>query len=167
MEIIKGMQQILHIIMSREEVSMLVNYLDQDKSGDVNFREFSSKITLDRMHENSYKYRISEFRFIEFVLSVWYDYRAVQFKEITKKVMDFDASGDSMMQFDEFQTFLSTLEKDVDKKVTLNLFKEAIALSEDGENEVDAIDPKNMARLVMKYKIGGYGKEFFSGYLAK
>ena len=37
----------------------------------------------------------------------------------------------------------------------------------ENDAEADAIAPEIMVRLIMHYKIGGYGKEFFSNYLNK
>jgi hypothetical protein len=54
------------------------------------------------MHVNSHKYLISEYRFIETILTVWYEYRANQIKEIIKKIDSFDENKDGLMQFDEF-----------------------------------------------------------------
>jgi hypothetical protein len=58
------------------------------------------------MHVNSHKYLISEYRFIETILTVWYEYRANQIKEIIKKIDSFDENKDGLMQFDEFKALI-------------------------------------------------------------
>jgi hypothetical protein len=47
-------------------------YLDEDGSGDVSPDEFVAKITLDRIHEKTSKFIISETVFVEKMLSEWY-----------------------------------------------------------------------------------------------
>ena len=66
----------------------------------------------------------------------------------------------------EFEELLKFLEPKVSKKNVIGLFKEALSMAED-DAEADAIAPEIMVRLIMHYKIGGYGKEFFSSYLNK
>ena len=51
------------------------------------------------------------------------------------------------------------------KKVVLKLFKESTSLAE--EDSVDSIQPEVLMRQILTYKIGGYGREFFSSYLSK
>jgi hypothetical protein len=96
------MQNILHISFTKEEMYILTTFLDADKSGDIDMREFCSKITLNNMHINSHRYLLSEHRFIETILNAWYEYRGSQIKEIIKKIGEFDENGDGQMQFDEF-----------------------------------------------------------------
>ena len=158
------MQNILHISFTKEELLMLTNFLDADKSGDIDMREFCSKITLNNLHKDSHKYLLSEHQFIETVLNAWYEHRGSQIKEIIKKIGEFDENGDGLMQFDEFSQLISKLEPNVSQQKVLELFKEAIAISQNDQVE-DAIDPKHLAVLILKYKIGGYGREFFAQYL--
>ena len=74
----------------------------------------------------------------------------------------FDEDGNGVMDFDEFQTLLNKLEPNISKNKVLDLFKEALATSVDSiHNQQDAIVPLNLATIIMKYKIGGYGREFF------
>ena len=69
------------------------------------------------------------------------------------------------MQLDEFEGLLVHLEPSITKKVVLKLFKEAASLADD--DNVDSISPEILMRQILQYKIGGYGKEFFSTYLSK
>ena len=84
--IVQGLQNILHISLSREELNLLTSHLDEDNSGDIDFKEFTNKISLNNMHINSHRFLISEYRFIDFVLKEWYDYRSAQKKEIVLKI---------------------------------------------------------------------------------
>ena len=52
------------------------------------------------------------------------------------------------------------------KKNIINLFKQALSMADD-QADADAIAPEILMRLILHYKIGGYGKEFFSNYLNK
>ena len=70
------------------------------------------------------------------------------------------------MQLVEFEALLKFLEPKISKKNVINLFKEALSMAED-DAETDAIAPEIMMRLILHFKIGGYGKEFFSSYLNK
>lgn len=101
-ELLLGLANVLHISFSREETNLLLNHLDEDKSGDIDYREFASKISLNNLHSNSHTFLISEHRFIEYVLSEWYDYRKAQIKELVKLIEEFDADGNGVMDFDEF-----------------------------------------------------------------
>ena len=66
----------------------------------------------------------------------------------------------------EFEELLKFLEPSITKKNVINLFKEVLSMQEE-DSEVDAIAPEIMMRQILHYKIGGYGKEFFSSYLNK
>ena len=46
------------------------------------------------------------------------------------------------------------------------MFKECLSMSDD-DLDSDAIQPDVLMRLILHYKIGGYGREFFSVYLNK
>ena len=70
------------------------------------------------------------------------------------------------MQLSEFEELLKFLEPKVSKMNVLKLFKEALSMAED-DSETDAIAPEITMRLILYYKIGGYGKEFFGNYLSK
>jgi hypothetical protein len=54
----------------------LTNYLDENKSGDVDFTEFNAKINFKDYQKRSHKFLISELNFTERVLEEWYKHRA-------------------------------------------------------------------------------------------
>ena len=56
------------------------------------------------------------------------------------------------------------LEPGIDKKRILAMFKEALAY---GDTTMDSIEPEVLVDLIVRYKVGGYGKEFFSQYLKR
>lgn len=85
-ELLRGMEGLLHVYFTPEELITLTMHLDDDKSGSIDQKEFTSKIGFNNMHVNSHKYLVSEHRFIEFVLALWYEYRADQIKEVVKKI---------------------------------------------------------------------------------
>ena len=70
------------------------------------------------------------------------------------------------MQLCEFEELLKHLEPNIMKKSIITLFKECLSMSDD-EEVSDAIQPEVLMRLILHYKIGGFGKEFFSVYLNK
>lgn len=43
-ELIIGIKNKLNVMLSREEVHMLANYLDSDRSGQIDYLEFTAKI---------------------------------------------------------------------------------------------------------------------------
>jgi Ca2+-binding EF-hand superfamily protein len=120
---------VLGIILSKDEIQMLTMYLDSDGSGDVDLKEFLAKINFKGMHERSHIYLLSEYRFIEFVLTVWYDYRAKKIKELIKTIEKFDSNHNGNISFKEFCSFINSIEKNVPQKTCLSLFKEVTALS--------------------------------------
>ena len=61
---------------------------------------------------------------------------------------------------------MSKLEPNIKEPTVIKLFKDALNLVSD-RKMIDAIDPEILVSLIMRYKIGGYGKEFFSAYLNK
>lgn len=61
---------------------------------------------------------------------------------------------------------MNEMEPSTTKKLVLKLFKEALAMQEE-DAQLDAIEPEILMRQILQYKIGGYGKEFFSAYLSK
>ena len=71
------------------------------------------------------------------------------------------------MQLDEFAEVIKKLEKDIDQRRIMELYKEALSFGEGKDGIIDAIEPEIMVKLIMSYKIGGYGKEFFSNYLGR
>ena len=89
--------------------------MDEDTSGDIDLKEFTQKITLNNLHSNSHKFRISEYRFIDYILNIWYDYRSNIKKEIITKIKQFDENKDGFMQFNEFTAIISKLEPKIEK----------------------------------------------------
>ena len=100
------------------------------------------------------------------MLSEWYQNKKRESKKILDLINEYDENQDGVMQLSEFEELLKFLEPNVSKKNVINLFKEALSMTEN-DAEVDAIAPEIMVRLILHYKIGGYGKEFFSNYLNK
>ena len=165
-EILSGIRSVLGIFFSKDETRDFTDHLDEDKSGDIDRHEFCQKINLDGLHAESHKYQISELTFIEKVLSEWYQNKKRESKRILDLINEYDENQDGVMQLSEFEELLKFLEPNVSKKNVINLFKEALSMTEN-DAEVDAIAPEIMVRLILHYKIGGYGKEFFSNYLNK
>lgn len=66
------------------------------------------------------------------------------------------------MQLDEFTGTIKNLEPGIDQKKIIDLFKEALDYGEGTAGILDSIDPEILVKIIMSYKLGGYGKEFFS-----
>lgn len=69
-----------------------------------------------------------------------------------------------MFQLSEFRDLMADLEPGINNEVAFFLFKESLSQNEDSVVS-DAIKPKVISELILRYKIGGYGKEFFCDYL--
>ena len=53
----------LGVIFSKDETRELMDYMDEDKSGDIDINEFTLKISLDNLHKEAHGFQISEFAF--------------------------------------------------------------------------------------------------------
>ena len=166
-EILLGIKNVLGIFFSRDETNMFTLHLDADNSGDIDVEEFQSKISLNNIHQESHKFMISETTLIEKVLSEWYYAKSREHKQCMEFIMSFDENKDEVMQLDEFNEILAKLEPGLPQKVQMELYKEALSYGEGSGGLLDAIEPEIMVKIIMNYKLGGYGKEFFSAYLNK
>ena len=124
-EIMDGFKQILGVIFSRDDAYNLTNYLDADKSGDVDYQEFISKMNLNNLHKDSHQYLISENNFIDCVLIEWYRSKKEETKKIKELINTYDVNKDGVMQLDEFQELLKELEPGLSPQIVLKLFKNA------------------------------------------
>ena len=79
-------------------------------------------------------------------------------------IKSFDENGDGVFQFDEFKEMINKFEPTISENVTFHLFKEALSVSPLSIYN-DAIEPYVISHMIYKYKLGGYGVEFFSNYL--
>ena len=118
------------------------------------------------MHEEAHTFQISELTFIEKILGEWYHFKKREQKQIVEMIQKFDENDDGVMQLSEYEAIMNEMEPGTTKKLVLKLFKEALAMQEE-DAQLDAIEPEILMRQILQYKIGGYGKEFFSNYLNK
>ena len=81
---------------------MFTLHLDADNSGDIDINEFQNKINLNDLHKESHKFRISEVKLIDQILSEWYHYKSREQKKVLTVVHSFDKNDDGVMQLDEF-----------------------------------------------------------------
>lgn len=165
-EILVGIRGVLGVFFSKDETRAFTDLLDEDKSGDIDQSEFCQRINLDNLHQESHKFLISELTFIEKVLSEWYHFKKREQKKILELIAQFDENQDGVMQLCEFEELLKHLEPNILKKNIITMFKECLSMSDD-DLDSDAIQPDVLMRLILHYKIGGYGREFFSVYLNK
>lgn len=96
-EIVNGLRKTFNIVLSREEQHILISFLDEDKSGSISFEEFTTKISLKDYQKRSGKFLVSEKCFIDKILSVWYDYRAVEKQRLNDFIFTFDDNGDRII----------------------------------------------------------------------
>ena len=155
------------VFFSKNETREFTNHLDEDKSGDIDLHEFCQRIYLDNLHTESHKYQISELTFIEKILQEWYAHKATEKKVIMELIDKYDDNKDGVMQLSEYEEIMTHLEPGITKKTIITLFKEALSMADEESVETDSISPEILQRQIQHYKIGGYGKEFFSNYLSK
>ena len=149
--------------MSRDEIYQFVNYLDADHSGSISFREFSDKVNFKDYQKRSHKFLVSEKNFIDRILSIWYDYRAKEKEKLHNYILTFDDNGDKIIQYEEFENLMKNLEPQISKPKILEYYNKCFASSD--KTSADAICLETLNDVIMVYKLGGYGKEFFGHYL--
>lgn len=113
--------------------------------------------------KRSHKFFISEMNFIDRVLSIWYDYRAKEKEKLHNYILKFDENVDRIIQFDEFQVLMRSLEPTIQNAKIIEFYNKCFAIEKRGEAE--SICLKTLNDIIMLYKLGGYGKEFFGSYL--
>ena len=64
-EVLLGIKKNLNISLTREEANQFINYIDADKSGQIDLEDFTSKINFKDYQKRSHFYLISEKTFIE------------------------------------------------------------------------------------------------------
>lgn len=126
-EILSGLKRTLGLIFSREEVYVFVNYLDADRSGGISFKEFSDKVNFKDYQKRSHKYLVSEKNFIDRILSVWYDYRAKEKERLHTFILSFDENGDKIIQFEEFQALMTSLEPTIQSPKIIEFYNKCFA----------------------------------------
>lgn len=113
--------------------------------------------------KRSHKFFISEMNFIDRVLSIWYDYRAKEKEKLHNYILKFDENGDRIIQFDEFQVLMRSLEPTIQNAKIIEFYNKCFAIEK--REEAESICLKTLNDIIMLYKLGGYGKEFFGSYL--
>ncbi len=76
---------------------MLANYLDADRSGQIDYLEFTAKINFKDYQKRSHQYLISEKTFIEGMLNVWYSHRATEKEKLSPVILKYDDNGDRII----------------------------------------------------------------------
>ncbi len=161
-EIVNGMKRTLGLVLSRDEVYVFVNYLDADNSGGISYKEFSDKVNFKDYQKRSHRFLVSEKNFIDRILSIWYDHRAKEREKLHTFILSFDDNGDKIIQFDEFEVLMKHLEPAISKPKIIEFYNKCLQ-TQDENNFVISLNTLN--DVIMLYKLGGYGKEFFGPYL--
>lgn len=170
LEILDGLKSFLGVCLGREETHRLCEHLDEDGSGDVDYKEFNRKITTERLVERCEGYTISQTRFIEKVLAEWTVFKdgekAALMTIFDKFVKDRGGKGiGNALELCAFESLMHDLEPGLSSTSIRQLFKTAVEVEMD-DNRMDHLHPETLHSLITEHKIGGYGKEFFSDYLA-
>lgn len=123
-EILKGLKSRFNIYFSEEESKNLINFLDADNSGDVDFNEFSAKINYNDYNKNFTNYTISKTYFINIVLAQWGKHKERIEGRLMKIFKKFDDNGDGVLTFEEFETLVNNIEPNLTQHKISNLFNE-------------------------------------------
>ena len=160
-EIVNGVQNQLGCPLTREECQLLHEYLDKDGDRQVSCKEFCEKISFVNMNERSAKYIISEQKFIDAVLSVWYTHQAEEKGAIKSFLKKFDADENGVFNFEEFEIMMRSFEPEIPQKLVLRMFKQCTM---DGTSEISY---EALCTYVMTYRLGTYGALPYQSYLEK
>jgi Ca2+-binding EF-hand superfamily protein len=125
-EIINGLKVSFNVYFSFKESVNLCDYLDADKSGDIDFDEFSSKINYIAYNQNYANFLITKTRFISIVLEHWKIHREIINKRLMKIFEKFDDNGDGVLTYEEFTTLVNNIEPNLNQQTISSLFNEVI-----------------------------------------
>ena len=82
--------------MDREEQNLLMSYLDKDGDGQVDWEEFSEKVTFLDYNERCHQYRVSQKTFIDRMLNEWYTSKGAEVASVKQKLLAYDENGDGV-----------------------------------------------------------------------
>mmetsp|Transcript_30758 Transcript_30758/g.27207 ORF Transcript_30758/g.27207 Transcript_30758/m.27207 type:complete len:238 (+) Transcript_30758:67-780(+) len=163
-EILQGLKDSFNIYFSREEALEVTKYLDSDGSGDVDFEEFQTKINYNSYNKYYHMFTITKQRYLELVIEEWKLYKEQTTKKLMDKFQEFDDNGDGVLTFEEFQALVNNLEPNLPRNEISELFNETLEYCVE-EEDSDKMTPEAFVKTAIKYKLGGYGKDFFTDYL--
>ncbi len=106
----------MNIHLTDQEADELVKYLDQDGSGDIDFKEFQSKINFKDLQMKNNLYTITKVSFIECILKLLEHQRQKERIKIMEIFHKFDDNNDGVLTFDEFEQLLRSLSGKLQKK---------------------------------------------------
>ena len=123
-EIVNGLRDRFNVYFSDLEAAKLIMYIDADKSGDIDFEEFSSKINYNNYNKNYSRFLITKARFIDIVIDQW----EIEKQKLNQRLMEifvkFDDNGDGVLTFEEFEVLVNNLEPNLQKSKISSLFNE-------------------------------------------
>lgn len=138
--------------------------MDSDGSGDVDFEEFQQKINYNNYSKYYHCFTITKQRYLELVLQEWQLHKERTFDKLMKKFKEFDENGDGVLTFEEFETLVNNLDSSISRNEISELFNETLELNTE-EDDPDKMSPESFWKIAVKYKLGGFGKDFFTDYL--
>ncbi|CAI2368501.1 unnamed protein product [Moneuplotes crassus] len=163
-EIFHGLNENFNICFSKEEAIEVTQYLDSDQSGDVDFEEFQLKINYNNYNKLYHQFVITKQRYLELAIEEWKLYKESTKRRLMKKFAEFDDNGDGVLTFDEFESLVNNLDPNLSRNEISELFNETLELVTD-EEDPDKMTPESFCITALKYKLGGFGKDFFTDYL--
>mmetsp|Transcript_21236 Transcript_21236/g.20389 ORF Transcript_21236/g.20389 Transcript_21236/m.20389 type:complete len:121 (+) Transcript_21236:1627-1989(+) len=109
------------------------------------------------------------------ILEEYEIYQNRQRKQLLKVFIDFDENSDGVLTLDEFRELIKSLEGQMPMDKMIQLFNEALDSSENSLNKLrhpnfdeeeeeensDKMQPEAFVEMIIRNKIGGYGKEPF------
>ncbi|CAI2386044.1 unnamed protein product [Moneuplotes crassus] len=177
-EIINGLRDKFNVYFSFKEATNFIEYMDSDKSGDIDFDEFSAKINYKSYNKNYARYMITKARFITIVLEQWESHKNRIYDRLIQVFEKFDENSDGVLTFDEFEVLINNIgfspnhqdDGKISPQKIINLFNETLdSMEEEGmaNDDMDYMSPEAFCAMAFKYKLGGYGRDFFEAYITQ
>mmetsp|Transcript_11993 Transcript_11993/g.11869 ORF Transcript_11993/g.11869 Transcript_11993/m.11869 type:complete len:167 (-) Transcript_11993:288-788(-) len=98
-ELFDGLNQQFNIYYTPKEISKMVVYLDANKSGDLDYQEFSKKVNFGALQTKINSFTITKLGFIHFMLEKWEEFKAKEIDKIMEVFEKFDDNGDGVLVF--------------------------------------------------------------------
>jgi Ca2+-binding EF-hand superfamily protein len=141
-EILIGLKEKFFIYFSPEEAAGVLEYLDSDGSGDVDFEEFQEKINYNNYNKYYHCFLLTKQKYIELVLKEWELHKQRTRSKILEKFEQFDDNGDGVLTFDEFEALIINLDPAINRNEISEMFNETLELEPD-EDDPDKMSPES------------------------
>ena len=141
-EILQGLKESFNIYFSKEEALEVTKYLDSDGSGDVDFKEFQTKINYKNYNKYYHCFTITKQKYLEQVIEEWKLHKEETFEKLMEKFEFYDDNGDGVLTFEEFEGLINNLDPNISRNEISELFNETLEYVTD-EDDPDKMTPES------------------------